>query len=310
MSYLKITTIISFIVLVSFSQSLSANQCPNIKLQVLGAGGPEINDGLASSSYLVWIDGKARVMVDAGGGSSLNFEKSGANFNDLQAILFSHLHVDHTAALPVYIKSSFFTGRETPLPLFGPEAGGDFPSTKQFVKALFSDGNTEKKISAYPYLSDFIEKQASTPYLFTANNVAAKSHVWSKKIDTALKISAINIHHGAIPALAWRVDSGSCSITFSGDMNASSDNLPKLAKNTDLLVAHNAIPEQAGKIAKYLHMTPSSIGKIAQKSQAKKLLLSHFMSRSVNSKQQSHQLIEKNYHHEVLDATELVKISL
>ncbi|MCF6193764.1 MAG: hypothetical protein L3J46_05455, partial [Kangiellaceae bacterium] len=47
------------------------NRCSNIKLQILGSGGPEINDGLASSSYLVWIDDKAKIMVDAGGGSSL-----------------------------------------------------------------------------------------------------------------------------------------------------------------------------------------------------------------------------------------------
>ena len=303
--------------MVGFTQQLSANQCRNIELQVLGAGGPEINDGLASSSYLVWIDGKARVMVDAGGGSSLNFEKSGADFNELQVILLSHLHVDHSAALPIYIKGSFFTDRATELALFGPDAGGDFPSTQQFVSVLFSDksssdknGSRALKKSVYPYLADFIEQQTSTPYLVTANNVIVKDNTWSKKITNALTISAINVNHGAIPALAWRVDSGNCSITFSGDMNGSSGNLPKLAINTDLLVAHNAIAEQAGKIAKYLHMTPTNIGKIAKKSQAKKLLLSHFMTRSVSLKQQSHKLIEKNYHGKVIDAQELVKISL
>lgn len=321
MNYLnRIITITFLMVLVSYSQQLSANQCSHIELQVLGAGGPELNDGLASSSYLVWIDGKARVMVDAGGGSSLNFEKSGADFNDIQVILLSHLHVDHSAALPIYIKGSFFTGREKELALFGPEAGGDFPSTKQFVDALFSDRKPSDNIdennsgtlkeNAYPYLSDFIEAQSSTPYLLTAHNVITKNNIWSKKLTNALTISAINVNHGAIPALAWRVDSGQCSVTFSGDMNASSDNLPKLAKHTDLLVAHNAIPEQAGTIAKYLHMTPTSIGLMAKQSQTKKLLLSHFMSRSVKVKPKSHDLIEKNYHREVVDAKELVKISL
>jgi len=32
----------------------------------------------ASSSYLVWQDGQARVLVDAGGGSALRFGESGA----------------------------------------------------------------------------------------------------------------------------------------------------------------------------------------------------------------------------------------
>ena len=47
-------------------------------LQVLGSGGPELEDGRASSGYVIWQDGKARVLVDMGAGSLLRFEKSGA----------------------------------------------------------------------------------------------------------------------------------------------------------------------------------------------------------------------------------------
>lgn len=39
-----------------------------IALQVLGSGGPELQDKRASSSYLIWQDGKARVLIDSGGG--------------------------------------------------------------------------------------------------------------------------------------------------------------------------------------------------------------------------------------------------
>jgi hypothetical protein len=47
------------------------NACPSaqgIALQILGPGGPIANDGRASSGYLVWVDGVARVLPDAGGG--------------------------------------------------------------------------------------------------------------------------------------------------------------------------------------------------------------------------------------------------
>ena len=311
----RVISSLSLLFLMINSQPISAEQCNNIQLQVLGAGGPEINDGLASSSYLVWIDGKARVMVDAGGGSSLNFEKSGADFNDIQAILLSHLHVDHSAALPIYVKGSFFIGRDTPLSILGPSSGGDFPSTKDFIKALFSDEPTEHALgtlqtSVYPYLSDFIEEQPSTPYLITAKNVIAKNKVWSMTISDQLTLSAINVNHGSIPALAWRISSNNCSITFSGDTNARSDNLSLLAKNTQLFVAHNAIPEQAGKIAKTLHMTPSRIGEVANKAHAKKLILSHFMSRSVNVKPQSHALIKATYQGDIINAQELMKVPI
>jgi hypothetical protein len=35
-----------------------------VELQVLGSGGPELEDGRSSSAYVVWLDGKARVLVD------------------------------------------------------------------------------------------------------------------------------------------------------------------------------------------------------------------------------------------------------
>ena len=53
----------------------SAQTCQGkgVWLQVLGSGGPEITDQRASSGYLVWHNGKARVLVDMGGGSLLRF---------------------------------------------------------------------------------------------------------------------------------------------------------------------------------------------------------------------------------------------
>jgi ribonuclease BN (tRNA processing enzyme) len=290
----------------AIAQQNNQSSCKNIQVQVLGSGGPEIYDGLASSSYLVWINNKARILIDAGGGSSLNFEKSGADFNNLQAILLSHLHVDHSAALPVYIKGGFFTGREQNLPLFGPDTGGVFPSTINFTKALFSD----QQNSAYKYLADFIEKKPSSLFLLKAHNVSPKNRIWSKTLNAQITLSAINVNHGAIPALAWRVDSGQCSVTFSGDMNGSSGNLPKLAKNTDVLIAHNAIPEGAGKIPKYLHMTATTIGKLAKASKIHKLVLSHFMYKTAGIKDVSSLAIAKNYSGQIVLAKDLMKISL
>ena len=277
-----------------------------MQLQVLGSGGPEIDDGLASASYLIWIDGKATLMIDAGGGSSLNFEKSSANFNQLQAILLTHLHVDHSAALPIYIKAGYFTGRTQNLPLFGPNAGGNFPSTENFVNALFSD----QQLSAYPYLSDNLRQQPSTDFLVEPVSINPKDKIWKHKISDKLSISAINVIHGAIPAIAWKVDYGSCSVTFSGDMNGSSGNLEKLAKDSQLLVANNAIPEEAHAVAKRLHMSPSTIGKIAAKAKVKQLLLSHFMNRSKSVKAETKLKISESYSGEITLATDLLKLQL
>jgi hypothetical protein len=41
-----------------------------IALQVLGPGGPELQDKRASTGYLLWWNGQARVLVDIGGGAA------------------------------------------------------------------------------------------------------------------------------------------------------------------------------------------------------------------------------------------------
>ena len=70
----------------------SAEQCPppqGVALQVLGSGGPIADDARASSAYLVWVDGKSRVLIDAGGGAFLRFGEAQANFSDLECILLT-----------------------------------------------------------------------------------------------------------------------------------------------------------------------------------------------------------------------------
>jgi hypothetical protein len=57
-----------------------------VELQVLGSGGPELEDERASSSYLVWQDGRPRILVDSGGGSALRFGQAGAHVAQLDAI--------------------------------------------------------------------------------------------------------------------------------------------------------------------------------------------------------------------------------
>jgi predicted metal-dependent RNase len=92
-----------------FATSTEGQSCggEGVSVQVLGSGGPELQDKRASSSYLVWQDGQARVLVDAGGGSALRFGESGAKMSQLDVILFTHYHIDHSADFPSLIFSSW-----------------------------------------------------------------------------------------------------------------------------------------------------------------------------------------------------------
>lgn len=282
--------LISFVFVLFHSVALANCSVYKVKLQVLGSGGPELDDGRASSSYLIWVDEKATILVDAGPGSSVNFGKAGADFADLQAILLTHLHVDHSADLPAYIKGSFFTSRNRDLAILGPEKNALMPATSDYVDRLLSQQG------AFQYLQEYSDQSLPSDYLIKPVNVPLrKSEVSTYKQFESLKLSAMKVEHGPVAAVAWRVDIGTCRLVFSGDMSGKTQGFGDFAKQADLLIMHNAIPENAGQIAKNLHMTPSEMGKFSQQAGAKKMVISHRMNRTNDTEQQTIKLIRRHY---------------
>lgn len=266
------------IALMSLPLAVHAGTCTHkgVELQVLGSGGPELEDHRASSSYLVWQDGHPLVLVDSGGGSALQFGRAGAHVSQLDAIFFTHLHIDHTADFPALVKSSYFEERHRPLPVYGPIGNAAFPTTTEFVADLF-----DPKRGAWRYLGDFVAG-ADDGYKLEAHNVSLKEHeVRTIYKSPGLAASATRVIHGGVPALAWRIETGGKAIVFSGDTNGNNGNLELLAKDADLFVAHNAIPEGETGVVRELHMPPSVIGRIARDAHVKSLVLSHRMLRSL-----------------------------
>ena len=260
----------------------------NIVLQVLGSGGPEMGDKRASSAYIVWVDGKSKMLIDFGGGASLRFEEVGANIPELDVILLTHQHVDHTADIPALLKAAFFTRASGKLHIYGPDENNFMPSTEDFIERLFEDDK-----GAWQYLGDHLDGSA---------RLQLKAHTIddSRKVVTIYKqgdisIQAVSVHHGPIPAVAYRVNVGNKSITFSGDMNGDYHTLETLAKGTDILVAHNAVPKGSTGVAAQLHMTPDIIGQIAQKAQPKRVVLSHRMLRTLGREKETLSEVHKYY---------------
>ena len=84
-------------------------------------------------------------------------------------------------------------------------------------------------------------------------------------------------------------------MVFSGDMNDKKHTLAALAADADILVAHNAVPEDASGTARDLHMPPSVIGKIAGQTKVKQLVLSHRMQRTLGREAETLTLIRQHY---------------
>lgn len=276
----------------------------SVAISVLGSGGPELNDQRRSSGYIVWVDGSARLIVDAGAGTSIAFGEAGGQFEDLQGILLTHLHVDHSADIPAFIKGSFFTPRNQDLPIIGPSKNAIMPSTEAFIDRLISAQG------AFSYLQSFHRDSASDDYKVLPISVPVSTEPFKHSFGNTLKASAVAVHHGPIAALAWKVEAEGCSIVFSGDMSNEKQVLAKFAQGADLLIANNAVPKGAHGVATNLHMLPEEIGQIAKESAPKKLMLSHFMSRSNSVQDETMSIIKRHYQGAVILAEDGMKINL
>jgi len=274
---------------------------PGLAVQVLGSGGPELEDKRASSSYLIWDRGHARAMVDAGGGSALRFGESEAKMSDLDVVLFSHFHIDHSGDFPALVFSSWFGNRTRPLPVYGPVGNEYMPSTTEFVHDLFSDPH-----GAWRYLSEMVDPGQTDSYKLQPHNVEAGQTTPVLVLRNGeMAVHAVRVTHGAFPALAWRVEMDGKRIVFSGDTNGEGDGLTQLAMNADLLVAHNAVPEGATGVERRLHMPPSVIGVTAANAHVRQLVLSHRMQRTLGKEDETRTEIARRYSGPVVFANDL-----
>jgi ribonuclease BN (tRNA processing enzyme) len=278
---IQLLLIVSLLFLQKSPASAQTCGATGVAVQVLGSGGPELTDKRASTSYLIWLNGKARVIVDAGGGSALRFGESGAQMDQPDVLLFSHFHIDHSSDLPALVFAAWFTDRSRPLPIYGPPGNQYMPSTTEFVTNLFSapHGN-------YRYLSDLLQPGGNGSFQLQPHNIEAGETPTLAFRSPDITADAVRVIHGVFPALAWRVEIGGKRIVFSGDTNGNGEGLTRLATNADLFIAHNAVPEGATGVERNLHMPPSVIGTIAADAHVKQLVLSHRMQRTLGEANQ------------------------
>lgn len=275
-----------------------AKTCANYSaaLQILGSGGPELT-ARSGPAYLLWLDGHARLLIDAGPGTRLRFAESTGKFEDLDAIFLTHLHVDHANDLPALVKAGYFTDRTRRLDLLGPSRNSAMPDTRQWIASLF--GN-----DGYRYLSGHLDKhndhEGAEEFYLNGINIdagnAVPHEVWRNR---NLVVKAAAVSHGSIPALAYRIEGDGFAVAISGDTNGNGSSqvaLESLAKNATLFVAHHAVPELAeGTAVRQLHMTPSRIAAIAAAATPAQLVLSHRMNRTIGKENETTTIIRKKY---------------
>lgn len=283
--------------------------CPSkngVSVQILGSGGPIADDGRASSSYLVWVDGQSRILVDAGGGSFLRFGEAGAKFEALEFIGLSHFHTDHSVDFPALLKSGYFSNRRRSLAVSGPSGNARFPGLAEFLTGALNPAG-----GMYAYLSGYLGGGNLASLDTVEVGIANKEPITVyENAELGLGISALPVSHGIVPAVAFRVQIRDKEIVFASDQTLESENFVEFAENTDVLVVHMPIPEGANPAARNLHATPLQIGELAGRSKPRLLVVSHFMARSLRDLSANIAAIASKFDGEIVIAEDLLCVSL
>jgi ribonuclease BN (tRNA processing enzyme) len=259
------------------AQSCSANP---VVVQILGSGGPRINPFRSSSSYLLWINGQSRILIDMGGGAHQRFGQSQAKVEDLWMVGVSHLHPDHVSDLPAFLWLSHEVRKE-PLKIFGPTGNDAAPDFATFLNRLF-----DEKTGAFPVLGSALGGSHGGGGVRpdTGRVVAGGVRLDVGVIDAAktdpspvlqrdgTTVTAQRIPHGNMPTLAYRVQTGNVSVVFSSDQNGTDPKFVEFAKGANILIMHLAVAPGANNP---LHATPAVVGRIAQEAGVARLIVSH-----------------------------------
>ena len=264
--------IVTLLALLAIPDSAGAQSCMGnpVAVQILGSGGPRINRDRASSSYLLWIDAQAKLLVDMGGGAFLRFGQSQAQLGDLSAMAISHLHADHVSDLPAFLWLSHQTRKE-PLPIVGPSGNDQAPAFPTFLRRLF-----DEKDGAFPLLGPTlgaVQGEAGGGVRLDIAVVDVTKAQPSTVFDRGgVAVTALGIPHGNVPTLAYRVTTRGVSIVFSSDQNGTSPAFVEFARGAHVLIMHLAI---AAGTTNPLHASPAIVGRVAQQAGVGRLIVSH-----------------------------------
>ena len=259
-------------------------------IQTLGSGGEELDDGRSAASYLVWLDTRALLLVDPGPGSSLRFDEAGAEFRDLDAIVFTNVLAQRTADFPGFVAGSRNADRVRPLAVLGPDGSDALPSTREFVERLIGPGG------AYAHLAGYLSFSSPGGYKINPRSVPATGQRrWAAFGTKDMTLSSVPVHHGDVPSLAWRAEIAGQSVVFTGNFSNRNDVVAGFAKDADALVIHLAIPDFARGEARERFVRPSQIGRIAQRANVRMVFLGHRTSRTLGRESASRAAIEEHY---------------
>lgn len=264
---------ILFIVILAAPSARSGSAQPlKTELILLGTGTP-VPDPDAWGPASAVVVGDRLFLIDAGAGVTRRLAASGfPRVKSVAALFLTHLHSDHTLGYPDLIFSTWIMGRREPLIVYGPP--GLKRLTDRLIDAWADDIDVRVK---------GLERERRDWLNVDVREIAAGT-IYERR---GVKVTAVGVPHGEWQSFAFRFDTPSRSITFSGD-TAPNRGLEDLAKGTDVLVhevynSSRVAPEQRPggehwpEYLKTYHTSDTELGRLAARVKPGLLVLVHVL---------------------------------
>jgi len=217
-----------------------------VEVTVLGSGTTVPSLTRSSPGLLVTVGGEP-LPFDLGGGTLGRLLRAGADFREVNTLFFSHVHPDHVSDLLPFLHATKWTPgfeRRRDLTLVGP------PQVHEYARLLLAYAPFNIRPETFRLRFRAVEEDL------------LEGEGWTVRTTPVV--------HG-VPAVGYRMEAGGKAVVYSGDTDVC-EGLVSLAREADLLLLECSFPDDL-KVSN--HLTPTEAGRIAERSGAKRLLLTH-----------------------------------
>ena len=270
--------------------------------------------------------GSENILVDCGEGTQRQLKIAGIKLTKITRILISHWHGDHVLGLPGLIQSMSSSGYGKTLHIYGPKG------TKKLIGKMFEVFGFDKKF-------EIMINEVKSGKFFEDDEFILETEQLEHNIETLgyrlqeknkRKINLAYVKKLGIPegpllgklqdgkGIMWKenkIDADKATSLAKGKSVAIiTDTVPckgayKLAKDADLLISEATYASDLEeKGAEYGHMTARQAAEIANRSNAKQLILTHFSARYKNTSDLEDEA--RTYFDNVITAEDFMKISI
>ena len=222
-----------------------------MRLTVLGGSAASPNTGMGCAGFLV-ESGTTRLVLDLGPGTLPELRRH-ADFRTLDAVIVSHLHVDHVLDLLALRHALAYNPlpAPAPTPLWLPPAGSEVLAA---ATAPFDACDSPGRFAATVTVAEYTPERPLP-------------------IGDLIVTFAPAVHY--IPAWAIRVDGPHGNLGYTGDTGPAADLAPFFA-GVDVLVAEATLPEPGPQpMSERGSLTATEAGQLATAAGVKTLVLTH-----------------------------------